>query len=82
MHNPMGLVTAVRSATQIKVNGMPRHVADCRPADGTSGMSTGAVKEEETTEGETVVGGDIESLPTRYSGCDRHPPTYLKDYFM
>ena len=81
---PMGFVTAVHSATQIKVDGMLRHVTDCRPADGTSGMSTGAVKEEETTEEETVhvVGGDIESLLTRYSGHDRHPPTYLKDYFM
>ena len=78
----MGLVTAVRSATQVEVDGMPRHVADCRPADEMSDTGDGAIKEEETTDEETAVEEDIEPLPVRYSGRDRHPPTYLKDYFM
>ena len=79
----MGLVTAVRSATQVEVDGMPRHVADCRSTDETSDMGDGAVKEEETTNEETVVEeDDTEPLPARYSGRDRHSLTHLKDYFM
>ena len=80
---PMGLVTAVPSATQVEVDWMPRHVADCRSADRMSDTSAGAVEEEETTEEETAVKeGVVEPLPARYSGRDRRPPTYLKDYFV
>ena len=61
---PMGLVTAVPSATQVEVDWMPRHVADCRSADRMSDTSAGAVEEEETTEEETAVKeGVVEPLP-------------------
>ncbi len=46
-------------------------------------MNAGAAKEEETTEEETVVDeGDTEPSPASYSGRDRRPPTYWKDYFV
>ena len=71
-----GFSDSVHSATQVEVDGMPKHVADCRPADETSDMGDGAIKDEETAV------EDIEPLLAHYSGCNRHPPMYLKDYFM
>ena len=55
---PMGLVTAAHSATQVEVDGIPRHVADSRPADETSDTGDGAVKEEETIDEVTIVEED------------------------
>ena len=47
----MGVVTAVRSATQIEVDATPRHVADCRPVHDTG------------VAGDDSSGGDAPAVP-------------------
>ena len=70
---PMGVVTAVPSETQVEIDGMPRHVTDCR----TASNALPEIVHDNATELE-----DADPLPPRRSWRERRPPDYLKDYVV
>jgi transposase InsO family protein len=77
-----GVITGIPSANSVEVDGMPRHVADCRSTR--AGSEALAADNEEGDRGGDDGGGDpgeIDTCPVpRRSTRERRPPAYLEDF--